>query len=211
MSLTLIAGVDALEPYVFLRVQWTQWTRGPACVRHKYSHVKLVNMKDSNLATMVRLAGEIADAYAASLFVVDGDVLRPYIIYNLPEEYIAGIGVVRIGSQCCGRAVEAKRPWIVTDMLQDPLFAEGRNGAANSLIRAAFSVPVLEGDQAIASLACHYLTPHTPSALDIERNQHFAKLIAITLKGAESIRSKQPVFVGPADKSPRQAAAANVD
>ena len=26
---------------------------------------------------------------------------------------IAGIGLVRVGSQCCGRTVEAKRPWIV--------------------------------------------------------------------------------------------------
>ena len=42
-------------------------------------------------------------------------------VYNLPEEYIAGIGTVRVGSQSCGRAVEHKKPWIVTDMLQDPL------------------------------------------------------------------------------------------
>ena len=83
---------------------------------------------------------------------MDGAVLRPGIIYNLPQEYIEGIGTVRVGSQCCGRAVESKKPWIVTDMLSDPLFAEGRNGAVSSPIRAAFSVPVLDGDTAIASL-----------------------------------------------------------
>lgn len=154
---------------------------------------------------MVRLAGEIADAHAASLFLVDGAVLRPYIIYNLPEEYIAGIGSVRVGSQCCGRAVAAKTPWIVTDMLEDPLFAEGRAGAASSLIRAAFSVPVLDGDNAIASLACHYTAPHTPTALDIERNQHFARLIAITLKGGAPIRLEKPLFVGLAGKKLPQA------
>ncbi len=157
---------------------------------------------------MVRLAAEIADADAASLFLVDGNVLRPYIIYNLPEQYIAGIGSVRVGSQCCGRAVEARRPWVVADMLHDPLFAEGRDGAANSLIRAAFSVPVLEGDDAIASLACHYTAPYTPSALDIERNQHFARLIAITLKSTEPPSLAKPVFLTPADKQPRQPAAA---
>lgn len=164
----------------------------------------LGRMRDTYLATMVRLAGEIADAYAASLFVVDGSVLRPYVIYNLPAEYIAGIGEVRVGSQCCGRAVEARKPWIVTDMLRDPLFAEGRDGAAKSFIRAAFSVPVLDGDEAVASLACHYIAPHTPSALDIERNQHFARLIAITLKGEEPISFRNPVFVGPVDKRARQ-------
>ena len=161
---------------------------------------------------MVRLAGEIADAYAASLFVVDGDLLHPYIVYNLPEEYIAGIGAVRIGSQCCGRAVESKRPWIVTDMLEDPLFAEGRHGAENSLIRAAFSVPVMEeGGEAIASLACHYTTPYSPSDLDIERNQHFARLIAITLKGAGPRSSRQPVFVDRVGRMLREPDAVNFD
>lgn len=151
-------------------------------------------MPDANLESTVRIAAEIADAYAASLFVVDGDVLRPYVVYNLPEEYIAGIGPVRVGSQCCGRAVQFKKPWIVTDMLLDPLFAGGRDGAEKSLIRAAFSVPVFDGDKVIASLACHYTRPHTPSAVDIERNEHFAKLIAITLKGSEPFSFERPVF-----------------
>jgi len=153
---------------------------------------------DSYLATLVRIACEVADAHAASLFVVDGDVLRPYVIYNLPEEYIAGIGDVMVGTQCCGRAVAQRKPWIVTDMLTDPLFADGRDGAASSPIRAAFSVPVLEGDTAIASLACHYAKAHTPSRVDIERNEVFARLIAITLKG-RSLALEKPIFApGPA-------------
>jgi GAF domain-containing protein len=155
-------------------------------------------MTTTFLEKLVGLAAEIADAQGASLFLVDGNLLRPYIVYNLPEEYIAGIGLVRIGTQCCGRAVEAKRPWIVADMLEDPLFAEGRDGAANSPIRAAFSVPVFDGDTVIASLACHFTAPHTPSMLDVERNEHFARLIAITIKGRGGIeRSREPVFVWP--------------
>lgn len=160
---------------------------------------------------MVRLACEIADAHGASLFLVDGSALRPYIIYNLPEEYIAGVGLVRIGTQCCGRAVESKRPWIVTDMLQDPLFAAGRDGAKNSLIRAAFSVPVFEGDEIIASLACHYTAPHTPCALDIERNQHFARIIAITMKGREATNANKPVFAWPPDKKFQTAMPTHID
>lgn len=144
---------------------------------------------------MIRLACEIADAQGASLFVVDGDVLRPHLIFNLPEEYVLGIGTVRVGSQCCGRAVEQKKPWIVTDMLEDPLFAEGRNGAVQSPIRAAFSVPVLDGERAIASLACHFAAAHTPSRLDIERNQFFARLIAISLRGRFPAPSAAPIFV----------------
>ena len=146
------------------------------------------------LGTMVRLACELAEAHGSTLFVVDGPVLRPYIVYNLPKEYIVGIGTVRVGSQCCGRAVEHKKPWIVTDMLTDPLFAEGREGAMASPIRAGFSVPVMDGDNAIAALACHYVKPHTPSNLDVERNEVFAKLIAISLRGHQPISVAEPFF-----------------
>jgi GAF domain-containing protein len=149
---------------------------------------------------MVRLACELAGADGATLFFVDGTVLQPYIVYNLPKDYIAGIGTVRVGSQCCGRAVEHKKPWVVTNMLTDPLFAEGVAGAVSSPIRAAFSVPVLDGDKAIASLACHFVTPHVPSALDIERNEVFARLIAISLRGRLPISIEQPFFASASDQ-----------
>jgi GAF domain-containing protein len=145
-------------------------------------------------ATMVRLACELAGAQGATLFLVDGPVLRPYVIYNLPKEYVEGIGVVRVGSQCCGRAVEHKKPWIVTDMLTDPFFAEGRDGALGSPIRAAFSVPVIDEEKAVGSLACHFTTPHSPAKIDIERNEVFAKLIAISLRGRETPLLDQPLF-----------------
>lgn len=156
--------------------------------------------QDAHVVKLVRLACEIAEADAASLFLVDGPVLRPYIIYNLPREYVAGIGEVLVGSQCCGRAAEAGKPWIVTDMLTDPLFAEGRDGAANSPIRAAFSVPVFQGDRVIASLACHYAVPHVPSTVDIDRNEHFARLIAITLKGRGLKVPAAPIVAGPVNE-----------
>lgn len=146
---------------------------------------------------MVRLACELAGADGGTLFLVDDTVLRPYVVFNLPKTYIDGIGTVRVGSQCCGRAVEQKKPWIVSDMLTDPLFAEGRDGALASPIRAAFSVPVLDGDRAIASLACHYIQPFSPSPLDIERNEVFARLIAISIRG----RVPMPFFDDQADNA----------
>ena len=143
---------------------------------------------------MVRLACELANAHGATLFLVDGQVLRPYVIYNLPKEYIDGIGTVRVGTQCCGRAVAHRKPWIVSDMLTDPLFADGRDGAVSSPIRAAFSVPVLNGDTAIGSLACHFDSPRSPSSIDIERNEVFAKLIGIALRGRTDTPIPQPHF-----------------
>lgn len=152
-------------------------------------------MTDEYLAKMLGVACEQAEAQGATLFVVDQDVLKPYIIYNLPAEYIKGIGTVRVGEQCCGRAVAHKRPWIVTDMLTDPLFADGRKGATDSPIRAGFSVPVIDGDTVIASLACHFTRPHTPSHLDIERNQVFANLFAISLRGRMPFVTGKPIHL----------------
>lgn len=155
-------------------------------------------MTPEYLGNMLRVACEMANAQGATLFVVDGAVLRPYLIYNLPVEYIRGIGDVRIGTQCCGRAVEQKRPWIVADMLNDPLFAEGRAGALASPIRAGFSVPVMDGDVVIAALGCHFTSPHSPSAVDIERNEVFARLFAISLRAHWPVSTDQPYFVQPA-------------
>lgn len=147
---------------------------------------------------MLGVACDMAGAQGATLFVVDGPVLRPYLIYHLPVEYIRGIGTVRVGSQCCGRAVEHKRPWIVADMLTDPLFAEGRAGALASPIRAGFSVPVMDGDVAIAALACHFTHPHTPSEIDIERNEVFARLFAISLRARLPI-TDEPYYANPVE------------
>ena len=143
---------------------------------------------------MVRLACEGADAQGSTLYLVDGEVLRPYVIFNLPKEYITGIGAVRVGAQCCGRAVEHKKPWIVSDMLTDPLFAEGCAGALASPIRAAFSVPVLRHHKAIGSLACHFAAAHEPRRLDIERNEVLANLLGIALDAIGPAPIHEPLY-----------------
>lgn len=152
-------------------------------------------MTDEYLGKMLGVACDVAEADGATLFVVDGAVLRPYLVYGIPLEYIQGIGAVRVGTQCCGRAVEQKRPWIVKDMLSDPLFADGREGALATSIRAAFSVPVMDGDTAIASLACHYNRPYSPSPVDIERNEAFARLFAIALRTRRPLSLEGPYFI----------------
>ena len=133
------------------------------------------------VVNLVRLACESAEADGATLFTVDPTrrFLKPFVIHKLPQSYIDGIGRVEVGKQCCGRAVAEKKPWVVKDMLSDPLFKDGLKGAINSPIRAAFSVPVItaKGD-AVGSLACHFHEPHAPTPNEISRNEAFATLIA---------------------------------
>jgi len=138
----------------------------------------------SSLTSLVKLAAEGAKSRSASLYVLDseGKSLKPYATYGLPEAYIRGCGDVLVGTQCCGRAVQHRRPWIVSDMLTDPLFADARIASEHSDIRAAFSVPVIDAsDKCLGSLACHYSQPYTPSSYDLERNRVFATLIAFAI------------------------------
>jgi GAF domain-containing protein len=138
----------------------------------------------SNLNELVRLAGQAAKSDACSLYYVDAEerCLKPMVVLGLPADYVRGCGNVAIGDQCCGRAVAHKKPWIVKDMLTDPLFASAREASVTSGIRAGFSVPVMNADnEAIAALACHYREPYTPTNYDIERNRIFATLIAFAM------------------------------
>jgi GAF domain-containing protein len=149
----------------------------------------MLNSGDSSVdkdfvSNLVRLACEGAKADGATLYLVDRSkkFLEPYVVHNLAQSYIDGVGKVEVGTQCCGRAVQFKKPWIVADMFTDPLFKDGLKGALESEIRAGFSVPVIDPNgEAIGSLGCHYKQPRTPSDYEIERNAIFATLIAHTL------------------------------
>jgi hypothetical protein len=136
------------------------------------------------LGNMLPIVAQLANSDGASLFLVDeaAQVLKPLVTYGLPEPYVKLCGFVPIGEQCCGRAVQHRKLWVVSDMLSDPLFSSARNAAMETSVRAAFSVPVICDDgKCIGSLACHYKRPYTPTKENIDLNRTWAKLIAHTL------------------------------
>ena len=136
------------------------------------------------LGHLVQLAAESGNCTSASFYIADwGEkVLKPLVTYGLPPSYVEACGNVRIGDQCCGRAVENRKPWIVSDMLTDPLFASAKEAALVSPIRAAFSIPVIDDTgRVLGSLACHYDKPHTATDDEIKRNQTWAGLVAHTM------------------------------
>ena len=108
------------------------------------------------ISNLVRLTCEGAKADGATLYLLDASkrFLEPFVVYNLPQSYINGIGKVEVGTQCCGRAVAFKKPWIVTDMYTDPLFTDGLKGALQSDIRAGFSVPVIDPNGPTVTWLC---------------------------------------------------------
>lgn len=136
------------------------------------------------LGELVQLAAESGNCTSSSFYIADwnNNVLKPLVTYGLPPAYVEACGDVCIGDQCCGRAVNHRKPWIVSDMLSDPLFASAKEAALVSPIRAAFSVPVIDdGNICIGSLACHYDKTHTATLQEIERNETWAGLIAHTI------------------------------
>ena len=141
------------------------------------------------LGELVRLAAEGVNSTSASLYLVDeqGAVLKPLVTFGLPEEYVKACGDVRVGDQCCGRAVEHRKPWVVTDMAIDPLFASAKKAAEVSPIRSGFSVPVVDyKGECYGSLACHYDRPHAATDAEIERNKVWATMIAHTISQYKS-------------------------
>jgi GAF domain-containing protein len=136
---------------------------------------------ETALGQLVQLAAESGNCKSSSLYIADWseNVLKPLVTYGLPLAYLEACGEIRIGDHCCGRALKHRRPWIVFDMLTDPLFEVARAAAVVSPIRAAFSVPVIDDKhECLGSLACHYDRIHTASREEIDRNGTWAGLIA---------------------------------
>ena len=133
------------------------------------------------LGQLVQLAAESGNCTSSSFYIADwsDNLLKPLVTYGLPSTYVEACGDICIGDQCCGRAVKHRKPWIVSDMLSDPLFASAKAAALVSPIRAAFSVPVIDDrSECLGSLACHYDKAHTATREEIKRNETWAGLIA---------------------------------
>lgn len=142
------------------------------------------------IATYVDLAVESSGAIGGSFYVrnVIQEVLVPYATIEIPPAFTRLCGHVRVGDQCCGRAVLHKKPWVVANMLTDPLFASAGDAVANSPIRAGFSVPVLEaGGECIGALGCVFREPHAPTTEQISQNEIWADFIARAIADARRV------------------------
>jgi GAF domain-containing protein len=134
---------------------------------------------------LVRVAAEAVGSNMGALYLLDETrtVLKPAVIVNLPDAYVEGVGDVRLGTQCCGRAAFHKLPWYVDDIWNEPLFPlKTREMAQSTGVRAGFSVPVIVNrDACIGALSAHFPEPHVPSRYEIHRQNLFAQLIAMAL------------------------------
>lgn len=144
------------------------------------------------LTNLVRSAVHAVGSTSGSLYLLNRSTkrLEPFILINLPDEYLAGCQTVELGKQCCGRAALHKMPWIVEDMWSDPLFADCREAAKKSGMRSGFSIPVMNAkDECLGTLGSQFQELFTPTLYDLERQRLFAQLISFAIARHESVQS----------------------
>src|SRR5690348_719024 len=134
---------------------------------------------------LVRAAAGAVGSNMGALYLIDErrDVLKPFVVVNLPDDYVRGCGDIPLGQQCCGRAALHTLPWYVADMWSDPLFpVEAREAARRAGVRSGFSVPVVNAQgQCLGSLSAHFSDPHLPVDHEIRSHFMFAQLVALAL------------------------------
>ena len=153
-------------------------------LRAGHQHIAHSTNLKQTISDLVKMAVATAGTDMGSLYLLKKTdrLLHPFILLNLPDSYLEGCSAVPVGTQCCGRAVLHKIPWVVEDMWSDPLFSDCQAAAKKSGIRSAVSVPVInDGGECLGSLASHFREVHRPGQETIDTLQTMGKLIAYAL------------------------------
>jgi GAF domain-containing protein len=99
----------------------------------------------------------------------DGDHIRHGAAPSLPQQYVSAIDGEPIGPQngSCGTAMYRGQPVVVTDVLTDPLWANYRDIALASGLRACWSTPILTRQgKVLGSFAMYYRHPQAPTGTE---------------------------------------------
>ncbi len=146
------------------------------------------------LDVLARLIEEQSDEAICSLLLLaqDGTKLGRCIAPTLPETYKDAIREgVPIGpcAGSCGTAAYRRKPVIVSDIANDPLWAEYRDLPLSHGLQACWSMPIFSSNgEVLGTFAMYYRTPRGPSPEDWQLIEVSAQLagIAIERQQAES-------------------------
>src|SRR5712692_4336827 len=125
----------------------------------------------------------------------DGQHARHGAAPSLPEAYAKAIDGLCIGPKAgsCGTAMYRRKPVVVTDILQDPLWEAYRDVAEPHGFRACWSTPIVaHSGKTLGSFAMYYREPRGPSLAEtraLELATHLAG-IAIERKLAREERER---------------------
>lgn len=110
----------------------------------------------------------------------DGKTLRDGVAPSLPASYRAALDGIQIGPRAgsCGTAAYRQQPVVVTDIANDPMWADHKQLPLSHGLRACWSMPIASHDGAIlGTFACYYREPCAPAPHHlhlIDRATHLA-------------------------------------
>lgn len=124
---------------------------------------------------LTRLAQSIEDSLPGSLCAVmlvdeTGTRISTGAAPSVPVEFNDYINGVIVGpvAGSCGTAVALRKRIVVKDIATDPLWADYRDVAIKSNLRACWSTPIIASDGTVlGSFAVYYRTPRLPEDADI--------------------------------------------
>ena len=104
------------------------------------------------------------------LLDLDGDHLRHGAAPSLPREYMEAIDGAEIGpcAGSCGTAAYRAQPVFVSDIAEDPLWADYKQIALPHGLRACWSIPILtRGRRVLGTFAMYHREPREPTVRDL--------------------------------------------
>jgi PAS domain S-box-containing protein len=153
------------------------------------------------------LVEELSSDVLASILLMDpnGKQLRHGAAPHLPKTYTEAIDGAFIGPAVgsCGTAAYTGKQVIVSDIANDPLWADFRDLALTHSLHACWSTPIFSSQgKVIATFAMYYREPRSPSSLEQDTIKHITHLagVAIQRKLAERARRESEAYLAEAQR-----------
>ncbi len=115
----------------------------------------------------------------------DGQRLFHCAAPSLSAEYLRAIDGFTIGPSVgsCGTAAFRRQMVIVSDIANDPLWANFRHLALPHGLRACWSAPILtRTGRVLGTFACYYRVPRSPAAPELRMIEQFSQLAALAIE-----------------------------
>jgi PAS domain S-box-containing protein len=151
------------------------------------------------LENLVLLMEKQADGLRCSILLLhrDGKNVLHGAAPNLPETYVKAVNGAPIGpcNGSCGTAMYTRKSVVVTDVLTDPLWADYRELAKISGLRACWSTPILSAQGAVlGSFAMYREEPRRPRPEETRLTgiaTHLAKIAIERQRAHEALRERE--------------------
>ncbi|MEB3211349.1 MAG: GAF domain-containing protein, partial [Leptolyngbyaceae bacterium] len=129
---------------------------------------------------------EILDGALCSILLLDSNnKLRDGAAPSLPNDYRRQIDGVQVGEAVgsCGTAVHRREQVIVADIAHDPLWENFKDLALSFDLRACWSTPIVDSDQAIlGTFALYYREVRSPRADELALVDSLVQIIMLAIQ-----------------------------